>query len=143
MQPAVRTHQQAWSKQQVLWTLALLSVAGLLAAAVFGPVRDLSWGTGGSIPQGSFFKISSPTKARWHPNRSTYCGAVQGLRQNMNQEVSDEFLSQFWAALAANAAPDVATHRAAVTVYRDITSGRPATNDDLNALIAAFHCPSG
>jgi hypothetical protein len=143
MRPALRTHQPPWTKEQFWWTFALVSVAGLLAAVVFGPVRDLSWGTGGGISQGSFLKVSSPTKASWHPNSSTYCGALQSLQQNMSQELSDGFLSQFWAASAANAAPDAATHQAALTVYSDVTRGRPTTHDDLNALVVAFPCPSG
>lgn len=87
-------------------------------------------------------KTSSPAKADWHPDSSTYCGDERSLSQELGLETSDRFTSQLWAAAAADSAPSAAARSAAVTLYNDIMNRRD-TSKDLSSLLAVYSCPSG
>jgi hypothetical protein len=136
----IRAMEPVHTDRPSMWRRALgwiaLAVVGVLAIVVATAGINVEWfnGSPGPTTSSGGFNLTIVPLKHPVPQPGFYCGGISWLSAT----------SPIPALVAAevNAAPNAATHGAALKFYDDLVNGR-STRSDLAALATAYACPNG
>ncbi len=133
MEPVQRDGPSRWGK--ALGWVALAAVV-ILALVVAAAGINVEWfdGSPGYSASGGDFNLNIVPVKHPVPDAGFYCAGISWFSAALpNPQL---------VAAEVNAAPNAATHRAALKFYNDLVNGRSTTND-LATVGTTYACPNG